>query len=200
MADIQFTGVDIGDPIIKGELLRFAGGFSITAGGEDIWNEKDQFHFGYKAVSGDFDMMTRFASLSRADLYSKAGIMARESLGPESKHVYLLTFPDNSLRNNNNGGIEFAYRSETGGKSLAVYPSTGISDPPFYPVSFPHTWLRLQRSKNTFKSYYSTDGMNWMEYASFEQKMTENLLLGLAVTSHNIAESVKSVFYDILIQ
>ena len=200
MVDIQFTGVDIGKPNIKGALQCIAEGFSITAGGEDIWNEKDQCHFGYMAVSGDFDIITRFASLSRADLYSKAGIMARETLNPDSKHVYLLTFPDNSLRNNNNGGIEFAYRSETGGKSLAVYPSTGISNPPVYPVCFPNTWLRLKRSKNIFDSYYSTDGMNWMEYASFEQLVTENLLLGLAVTSHNITEPVNSTVYDISIQ
>ncbi len=200
MAIIDLTGKDIGAPKINGSIQSMEGGFTIISGGEDIWNEKDQFHFGYQEWFGDFDFITRIGSLTRADLYSKAGIMARETLDPGSKHVFLLTFPDNSLRNNNNGGIEFAYRSETNGKSLAIYPPKGISNPPDFPVCFPNTWLRLKRSGTTFTSFYSGDGQDWKTYTTFELKIPDLLLVGLAVTSHNTEESVKSTFFDVSIQ
>ena len=106
MENIRFLGKDIGHPAMQGLLEHVPDGLIITAGGADIWGRQDQFYFVSQQYVGNFDFKARLESLSRGDLYSKTGIMARESLQAGSKHVYLLAFPDNSPRNNNNGGFE----------------------------------------------------------------------------------------------
>ena len=130
MENIRFLGKDIGHPAMQGLLEHVPDGLIITAGGADIWGRQDQFYFVSQQYVGNFDFKARLESLSRGDLYSKTGIMARESLQAGSKHVYLLAFPDNSPRNNNNGGFEFQYRSEEDGESKAIYPSNPTAMPP----------------------------------------------------------------------
>jgi regulation of enolase protein 1 (concanavalin A-like superfamily) len=198
MNGFKFAGKDIGNPRIPGSMLNISEGISITAGGADIWGTKDQFHFVYKKHTGDFDFIARVEALSRADLYSKAGIMARETLESTSKHAYIMVFPDNSLRNNNNGGFEFQYRELEAGESKAIYPSSGnISNPPVFPVNFPNTWIRLKRTENNFVSFFSTSGKDWKIYASYTLNISANVYLGLAVTSHNVDSTITAKFVDI---
>ena len=81
------------------------------AGGEDIWGERDEFHFAYVPVSAKFrDGCPRPISLDMADLYKKAGLMLHASLENGAEHAMLLAFGDNQLRNKNNGGFEFQSR------------------------------------------------------------------------------------------
>jgi hypothetical protein len=36
-------------------------GWDVVAGGVDIWETKDQFHFVFKVMTGDFDVAVRHA-------------------------------------------------------------------------------------------------------------------------------------------
>ena len=199
MKDIRFIGTDIDSPSLPGSLVNVPGGVSITAGGADIWGGKDQFYFSYREHTGNFDFITRIEALSRADLYSKAGIMARESLKANSSHIYLLVFPDNNPRNNNTGGFELQMRKLEAGDSLAIYPSKPDANPPEFPVNFPNTWMRLKRTGNWFDSFVSMDGRSWKLYASCTLDISTRILLGLAVTSHNINDTATAKFTNISI-
>lgn len=84
--DFKYT--DIGNPAISGIVKVSDAGFDITAGGADIWGEKDKFNFVYIEKTGDFDFAARVESLTAAHQYTKAGLMAREKLIPGSRHVY----------------------------------------------------------------------------------------------------------------
>ena len=174
-----FTGQDIGGPALAGSTTPFAGGYQIVAGGVDIWNQSDQFHFAHQQRTGDFDVRVRIESLTQADLYTKAGLMVRESLAANSREVMAFVFPSNAQRNNNVGGYEFQYRATTGGGSTAIYPP--IPQPT---VSFPNTWLRLTRQGDTFAAYSSSDGVNWRNYANYSLDLPETVYFGLAVTAH----------------
>ena len=78
----------------------------MTAGGADIWGTSDQFRYAYQQRTGDFDISVRVESLTQADLYSKAGLMARESLAANSRQILALVFPRAMrLASNNNGGL-----------------------------------------------------------------------------------------------
>ena len=193
----ELTGKDIGHPVLKGSTVNVSNGFDITAGGVDIWDTSDQFHFSYQEQKGDFDFVARIEALSSADLYTKSGILARESLEANCQHVYLFTFPDNSPRNSNNGGVEFQYRTIRGGESKAIYPSVHTKEPPEFPVSFPNTWMRMTRNGDRFDSYYSTSGNRWHLYTSFMLKMNPKIYLGFAVTSHNFKETVTTKVRDV---
>ena len=162
----------------------------------DIWGVKDEFNFVYIERTGDFDMVSRIESLAAAHLYTKAGIMAREDLTAGCRHTYFQVFSDNNPRNKNNGGYEFQYRTVKDSSMKAIYPKSSAGTPEF-PVTYPNTWIRLQRTKNDFTGYYSTDGKAWKVYTSFTLALPAKIYLGLAVTSHNTGQSATAKFRNI---
>jgi regulation of enolase protein 1 (concanavalin A-like superfamily) len=192
----KFKQTDIGNPAITGSSSIQNNGIQIIAGGADVWGVKDQFHFSYLEKTGDFDLIARIESLSAPHMYTKAGLMAREELTDNSRHIFFQVFPDNKPRNKNNGGFEFQYRAAKEGDMKAIYPAsaTGIPD---FPVNYPNTWIRLKRSGDDFTGYCSTDGKTWKAYTTFTLALSKKLYLGLAVTSHNTKEAAKAVFKDI---
>jgi len=192
----DFKHIDIGNPAIAGTVTVSEGGFDITAGGADVWGIKDEFNFVYLEKTGDFDFAARIESLNAAHLYTKAGLMAREDLTPDSRHIYFQVFPDNNPRNRNNGGYEYQYRQITGGEMKAIYPSRFEGNPDF-PVAFPNTWIRLKRVGNKFSGYTSTDGKLWKEYATFTLDLPEKVYLGAAVTSHKITDFTTAKFRNL---
>jgi hypothetical protein len=192
----DFKHCEIGNPTIKGIVIPSENGYDIIAGGVDIWGEKDEFTFVYIERTGDFDIITQIASLTAANLYTKAGIMAREELTPGSRHIYFQVFPDNNSRNKNNGGYEFQYRQVRDSLMKAIYPKSSDGAPEF-PVAFPNTWIRLKRVRNEFTGYYSTDGKSWKPYTTYSLKLSSKIYLGMAVTSHNPDKNTIAKFRDI---
>ena len=190
---------DIGNPAIAGKVTIAEKEFEIIAGGADIWGTKDEFHFSYQTLKGDFDLSVQILSLSKANQYTKAGIMARADLSDNSEHVYYQIFPDNSARNKNNGGCEFQYRSVKGGEMKAIYPDQKTAGNQF-DVAFPNTWIRLKRIGDIFESYISSDNKNWKLYSTFTLKMPSELFVGQAVTSHNVKESTTAKFGSVLLR
>jgi hypothetical protein len=192
----SFKHTDIGNPAITGTVKALKNSFIITAGGADIWGIKDEFNFVYVERTGDFDLVSLIESLGAANLYTKAGLMAREDLTPGCRHIYFQVFPDNSPRNKNNGGYEFQYRQMKDGEMKAIYPKSAVGTPEF-PVAYPNTWIRLQRVKNEFTGYFSTDGKTWKVYTTFNLELPSKIYLGMAVTSHNVKETVSAKFSNI---
>ena len=192
----SFKHTDIGNPAIVGTVTVLKNGFDITAGGADIWGVKDEFNFIYVERNGDFDIISRIESLSATHLYTKAGLMAREDLTPGCRHIYFQAFPNNDLRNKNNGGYEFQYRAAKDGDMKAIYPKSAAGIPEF-PVAYPDTWIRLRRVKNDFTGYYSADGKKWKVYTTFTLELPTKIYLGLAVTSHNASEKATAKFRNI---
>ncbi|NQU52230.1 MAG: PQQ-binding-like beta-propeller repeat protein [Bacteroidetes bacterium] len=181
-SELKFT--DVGAATKVGKATINTDNIEIIAGGSDIWGTNDEFNFGYQKVEGDFDVSVQILSLSKAHQYTKAGIMARADLSDDSQHVYFQVFPDNTPRNKNNGGCEFQYRMEKGGEMKAIYPNAETAGTQF-DVDFPNTYIRLKRSGDVFESYMSNDNKTWQLYSNFTQKLPNELLVGLAVTSHN---------------
>ena len=159
-----FSNLDIGSPQLAGSAEQVGNGWDIVAGGVDIWEKSDQFHFVHKQVAGDFDIAIRVESFTPAHLYSKAGLMIRESLSPNSAHLMFLVFSDNSPRNNNLGTYEMKFRLVEGGVCHAVYPAVKPPAPPEFPAAYPNSWLRVQRSGNQFSAFASTNGKAWKAY------------------------------------
>ncbi len=192
----KFKSVDIGSPTLAGSTSLTENGISLTAGGADVWGVRDEFRFSYIEYMGDFDLVARIESLSAPHLYTKAGLMAREQLSDNCRHIFFQVFPSNSARNKNNGGYEFQYRMEQGGQMKAIYPAKSDGAPEF-PVNYPNTWIRLKRSGNEFTGFYSADGKSWKVYTTFTLELSKKVYLGLAVTSHNTKETAIAVFRDI---
>ena len=188
------TATDVGSPRKSGATKQSGASIEMVAGGEDIWGTRDEFHFAYSQIKGDFEASVRVESLSMADVYTKAGLMCRASLEPGAEHVMLLSFGDNQPRNKNNGGLEFQSRIATNGTSSGIYPPQPLPILPDFPVNFPHLWLKLIRHGNTFSSQSSQDGTRWKTFSVHLQRLPIVAFLGLAVTSHHADQTVKAGF------
>lgn len=194
-----FTATDIGAPRLPGATKLAGGDIEITAGGQDIWEMRDEFHFAQVRVTGDFTFSACLASLAMADLYTKAGLMLRTSLDAGAEHAFLLAFGDNQARNKNNGGLEFQYRTQANGPCTGVYPPQPLPTPPDFPVNFPHVWLRLSRRGSTITAENSQDGRIWRTFTLHQQVFPAAAYLGLAVTSHNMNQTVRAVFRQVVL-
>jgi hypothetical protein len=191
-----FLNADVGSPQLAGSARWVDSGWDIVAGGIDIWEKSDQFHFVYKQMGSDFDVRVRVESFSPAHLYSKAGLMIRETLNSDSPHLMFLVFADNAPRNNNLGGYEMQFRSLVGGDCQAVYPAVRPPAPPEFPIAFPHSWLRVERRGDRFSAFASTDGKKWTSYAVQPLALARNVYVGPALTSHNAEAPAKAGFRD----
>lgn len=192
----QFTSADVGAPQIAGSAKPAGGGWDIVAGGADIWENADQFHFVFREISGDFDVAVRVESFTPAHLYSKAGLMIRESLDTASAHVMFVLFSSNAPRNNNLGAYEMQFRARQGDNCQAIYPAVLPPAPPEFPAAYPNSWLRVARLGNRFSAYASTDGKNWKLYAEKVLTLADSLKVGPAMTSHNADQAARVSFRD----
>ncbi len=162
-------------------------GFYETAGGQiimnaigvDIWDTADQFRYVYKNLSGNATIVARVDSLVRTDGWAKAGVMIRESVHPGSKHAFICLTPDY--------GVSFQQRPETGNVMSQVSTNAVVSS----------VWVKLTRTGNAFTAQQSADGVTWTDVAftaPVNITMANDVLVGLAVTSHNGSASTAAEF------
>ncbi len=192
----HFANLDIGSPQLAGSARPVETGWDLIAGGVDIWEKADQFHFVFQDISGAFDIAVRVESFTPAHLYSKAGLMIRESLKAESAHLMFFVFADNEPRNNNLGAYELQFRSAAGADCQAIYPAVRPPAAPEFPAAYPDSWLRLARRGNQFSALASTDGKTWKRYAEQVLTLARTVKVGPALTSHNPPVVAQAAFRD----
>lgn len=166
---------DIGAPPLPGSASFRLGTYTAIGGGKDIWGQADQFNFVYQPITGDVDISARVASLKNSSGSAKAGVMIRESLASDARHVLALTYPG--------GGTAFQRRIDVGGFSVNTAG----------PAMTTPRWVRLVRSGFQFTAYASADGVNWTTIASDTVPMADTVYVGLAVTSHNVSATTTAV-------
>ncbi|HEY9175292.1 MAG TPA: immunoglobulin domain-containing protein [Verrucomicrobiae bacterium] len=155
----------------------------VVGSGADIWGTADAFMYVYKVVSGDFDAKVRVESLTQANVWSKAGIMARENDLPGSRNVMILTTP---LPLNN--------LQQTQWRDIADSDSAAKGEPG--PVTYPDAWVRLVREGNRFISLFKTNNTDWVLAHTYTPSAAypSAILLGLAVTAHDAALTATGIF------
>ena len=191
-----FANLDIGSPQLAGSARPVERGWDLTAGGADIWEKADQFHFVFQDLSGDFDIAVRVESFTPAHLYSKAGLMIRENVNADSAHLMFLVFAGDSPRNNNLGAYEMQFRPAAGADCQGIYPAIRPPAPPEFPAAFPNSWLRVTRRGNQFSAFASTDGKSWKRYGQQVLPLANTVMVGPALTSHNASVAAQAAFRD----
>lgn len=110
-------------------------------------------HFAYSKVDGDFDLRIRVAELEALHVNSRAGIIAKENLEPESPFVgVFVTGPPPAAR----AEYHLIYRTNFE-QGIANWPGPS----PSAAVPFPNGWIRLTRRGMRFTAYCSSDGTSW---------------------------------------
>jgi hypothetical protein len=179
------------NPIEPGlALSRSPKDFNVRGGGVDIWSATDGFHYLYMEKTGEFDLAVRVISVERRDPWSKAGLMAREDLDADSRNVMILAAPATGQNL-----INTQWRETKGTSSASL--ATALRPTP---VPYPNAWLRLKRETNTFRTYWGTNGTDWIELYAYTpaSPYPAKVYVGMAVTSHNngVGQSAKGEFRD----
>ncbi len=193
---VPFSNLDIGSPQLAGSARPVESGWDIVAGGVDIWERTDQFHFVFQDISGDFNVAARVESFTPAHLYSKAGLMIRENVNADSAHLMFLVFAGDAPRNNNLGAYEMQFRPAAGADCQGIYPAVRPPAPPEFPAAFPNSWLRVTRRGNQFTAFASTDGKSWRQYGEQVLPLANTVMVGPALTSHNPSVTAQAAFRD----
>jgi len=191
-----FANRDIGSPELAGSARQVDRGWDLIAGGADIWEKADQFHFVFQDICGDFDIAVRVERFTPAHLYSKAGLMIRENVNADSAHLMFLVFSGNAPRNNNLGAYEMQFRPAAGADCHGIYPAIRPPAPPEFPAAFPNSWLRVTRRGNQFTAFASTDGKSWKRYGEQVLPLANTVLVGPALTSHDASVPAQAAFRD----
>jgi hypothetical protein len=166
---LPWQAVDIGSPNPAGYGYQSTTNFSITASGSDIYGNSDQFRYVYQtANSSNLVITARVGTLNGADVWTKTGVMIRQSTAANSAHAMLLISPNN--------GIHFQYRTSNGGSS---------GDAGSFSAVAPY-WLRLAKTNSTFTAYRSPDNLTWTQVGgAVTIAMPLNVLVGMPLASHS---------------
>ena len=143
------------------------GVFTLEAYGTDIWGRSDGFHFLHRELQGDGVIVARVLGIENGGDWAKAGVMIRESLDPDSKHVMLAgtKLRSVSLQRRKQSG-DFTFDTTTWGVNAPV-------------------WVKLERRGNFIESAYSRDGVHWTPYETLELELPEKVYVGLVHSSGN---------------
>lgn len=158
---------DVGSVGVAGNATYSNGTFTVSGSGSDIWGSADGFHFVYRTLTGDGEIVARVTDPGAGGSWIKSGVMIREDLSAGSANAATFLTPGN--------GIDFQRRKVAGG------PSTYTAGPM---VGAPQ-WVRLVRSGDTFTSYNSADGTTWTQVGVDTIPMASSVYAGLAVSSLN---------------
>ena len=142
-----------------GEMLSLTGSGSLTG-------RSDGFHFVWQALSSDGEITARLDSMDDTGPNSRAGVMIRDSLATNSRHVFMGMTGE--------GGYRWVRRTGLNGNTSTSTSGTGTP---------PDAWLRLARSGNTITAYKSSDGVAWVTVGSLTADFPPTCYFGLAIAS-----------------
>ncbi|HEU0038011.1 MAG TPA: lamin tail domain-containing protein, partial [Verrucomicrobiae bacterium] len=173
-----YTPAGVGNPTPVGSQAVVANGLNISGGGADLGGNSDQFQFSHAQRTGDFDVRVRLDSLTLADAWSEAGMVAREGLTAGARSASVMGTPTIS-------GCYFQSRNATNGTTTLAGS---------FPVNYPNTWLRLKRAGNDFTGFAGFDGQNWTQLGTVNMALPASIYFGFAVSSHNPGQLATAAF------
>lgn len=154
------------------------GVFSLHGAGLQIWSGADGFHYVYRQVSGDFDMVARVTRLDFGNVGASAGVMVRDDLTAGSRNAYAAVSRERELFFSHRAAAADNTSAQSAGKNLTTF------------------WLRLSRRGDVFIAYRSDDGATWQLIGVPRTvTMVDDDYAGLAVSGNN-TETTRQARFD----
>jgi glucose/arabinose dehydrogenase len=151
---------DIGSPALLGAGSLAGTTWTVAGAGADIWDQTDEFHYVYRTLPGDGEIVARVLSQSPTSDWAKAGVMIKQS--PSAMSGYLAAF----LSPGHGVHVQSNFHTDTDGGPGGV------------PV-----WLKVTRVGGTVTASRSLDGNTWTVITT--GALSGAATIGLFVTAHN---------------
>jgi regulation of enolase protein 1 (concanavalin A-like superfamily) len=158
----------------------------MNAIGNDIWDAADQFRFAYKQLSGDGSMIARVDDLDASpNQWVKAGVMIRQDTAVGSVHSFM------PMTGGGGNGASWQGRLTANANSENTDATEAVA-PPY--------WVRIDRAGDALTGFISPDGETWTQLGDPRTiAMTDPVLIGLALTSHNVNQATSASFSNVSI-
>jgi RHS repeat-associated protein len=174
----SWNDLDVGAVGLTGSATYANSVFTVDGSGEGFFSNSDEFNFVWQPLSGDGSIVARVVSLTGGSS-PPAGVMIRETLNANSTSAYT------AYRSST---VYFIKRATTGASSNYQTASAG---------ALPY-WVGLSREGNTFTSYTSVDGVNWVQVGTAQTiSMAQNVYIGLAISSDDNTSLSTAVFDNV---
>ncbi len=167
---------DIGSVPMAGSASCVADLFRVMSAGTNIADESDSFHFVYRPVNGDSEIMARVLQTQATAPGAKAGLMMRGDMTADAPNVLLAVTAGRR-------GILQWRDSKAAATSQPPAGETGVGN-----------WLRLKRNGDMFASYQSRNGRQWSLVDRITLSLPEEIFVGLAVASGHEARLSRATF------
>lgn len=178
----QFDGHgDIGNPKLAGSTSYDAGNqeYTLTAAGTNMWFGRDQFHFAWKKLKGDFILRTWFAFEGKGvDAHRKVGWMVRPTLDADAPYADAAEHGD--------GLTSLQFRRTKGANTEQIRLAITNADV-----------LQLERKGNTYIFSAARYGQPFVSAQINDLDLGAEVFAGLFICSHNGNIVERAKFRDV---
>ena len=174
---------DIGSPKLAGSAAYNAASqeYLVTASGTNMWGTRDEFHFAWRKLQGDFILQARVEFLGQgADPHRKAGWIVRSSLDADASYVDAAVHWD--------GLTSLQFRRAQGGATEQIESASKGSDV-----------IQLERRGNRYIFSAARYGDPYTTREIAELDVGSEPYVGLFLCSHNANVVEQAVFRDVRI-
>jgi TolB protein len=178
----QFDGHgDIGAPKIAGSAAYNAVSqeYALSAGGVNMWAQKDEFHFVSKRMTGDFILQARVELVGQGvDPHRKVGLMVRPSQDADAPYVDGMVHGD--------GLTSLQFRRTKGAITEQVQSTVKGADV-----------IQIERKGQTYIFSAAKFGEPFTNSEISDVNLGDEVLVGLALCSHNPEVTERAIFKDV---
>lgn len=172
---------DVGHPALKGAAVYDpeTQSYTLSGAGTNMWFDKDEFHFVYKKMKGDFILRTRAQFLGKGvEAHRKLGWIVRSNLDTDSPHINTVVHGD--------GLTSLQFRRTAGAKTEEVRSTLTGADV-----------IQLARRGDRYTMSVARFGEPFVVSHCDDLKLGDDVFVGLFVCAHNPAVIEKAVFKDV---
>lgn len=153
--------------------------YTVEGSGANMWGGRDEFHFVWRRVRGDFILTARAAFVGRGkEAHRKLGWQARSTLDADSPHAGAVLHGD--------GLASLQYRRTKGAETGEVKFERGGADV-----------IQLERRGDRFIMSAARFGEPFAEQSVENVSLGEEVYVGLFVCAHNAGVTERARFRDV---
>ena len=172
---------DVGAPKIAGSAAYnpVLQDYTITAAGTNMWAQRDEFHFIWKRITGDFILQTRVELVGKGvEAHRKAGLIVRSSQDYDAAYADGIVHGD--------GLTSLQFRRSKGAITEEKQAAIKGADV-----------LQLERRGSTFIFSAAKFGEPFVETEVSDINLGDEVLVGLGLCSHNADVVERAVFSNV---
>lgn len=175
------TNSDVGNPAKAGSATYNAAtdSYTVAGGGKNIWFDKDEFHYVWRKVKGDFILQTRAHLVGQGvEPHRKLGLMARSSLDTSAAEINAVVHGD--------GLTSLQFRGTNGGKTEEIKSTLKAADV-----------IQLERRGDKYTMSVARFGETFTTSEVTNLNLGDEVYVGLFVCAHNTTTIEEAVFQDV---